>query len=166
MTARRRPSKSRASEPLSPEASARAEAYRCLARAPRSAAEIENHLRARGVADALVAATLAFLTERGYVDDDALATRRAEELLLRRGHGVLRVRHELTLRGLADTVVERAITAVLEDRRPTDLARRALARRFGERSLVTAADRARAFRFLVGRGHPEDVVSAVLDEER
>ena len=111
-----------------------------------------------------MADTLAFLTERRYVDDEVLAQRRAEALLLERGHGELRVRHELTLRGLADTVVTRAIAAVLEDRRPIDLARRALTRRFRDRPLATA-DRARAYRFLVGRGHPEDVVTAVLEEE-
>jgi SOS response regulatory protein OraA/RecX len=99
------------------------------------------------------------------VDDDAFARRRAEELILRRGCGPWKVRHELTGRGLADSVVERAIAAVLEDRQPTDLARSALHRRFRGRPLVTAADRARAYRFLIGRGHEEDAVSAVLEEE-
>ena len=134
-------------------------------RAPRSANEVETRLRTRGFPDAVVSETLAFLLERGYVNDEVLACRRVEELLLERGHGELRARHELTLRGLADSVITRAIAAVLEDRRPIDLARRALARRFRDRPLATAADRARAYRFLVGRGYPEDVVTAVLEEE-
>ncbi len=163
----RRVSRSRVSDPSAEalQASAQDEACRWLARAPRSASEVESRLRTRGFADAVVADTLVFLTERRYVDDTVLAHRRAEELLLERGHGELRVRHELTLRGVADTVVTRAIAAVLEDRRPVDLARRALARRFRALPLTTAADRARAYRFLVGRGHPEDVVNAVLEEE-
>ena len=165
MTAKGPRSRSPASEPPSPEAAARAEAYRWLARAARSVSEIDTRLRTRGFGDDLVADTVAFLVARGYLDDDALAARRAEELMLRRGCGALRVRHELTLRGLADTVVERAIAAVLEDRRPIDLARRALARRFGDRPLATTSARARAYRFLVGRGHPEDAVTAVLEEE-
>jgi regulatory protein len=136
-----------------------------LAHRARSVAEVERRLLTRGHAAAVVTATLALLGERRYLDDEALAARRAEELLLRRGCGPLKVRHELTLRGLADSVVERAIAAVLEDHRPTDLARHALRRHLRGRPLGSAADRARAHRFLAGRGYPDDVVEAVLQEE-
>jgi regulatory protein len=135
-----------------------------LARAPRSAAEVAARLRRDRVPEESVAAAVADLAARGYLDDDALAARRAEELLLRRGWGPLRVRHELTGRGVADSVIERAIAAVLDDHPPIDLARRALRRKFPGR-VDTAADRARAGRFLVRRGHPEDVVSALFEEE-
>lgn len=109
--------------------------------------------------------TLRRLAERGYVDDGALAERRAEDLLLRRGAGRLKVAHELTRRGLTDTVVERAIAGVLEGRSETALGRAALKRRFGDELPASRTDRAKAFRFLVGRGHPPDIVSEILGED-
>jgi SOS response regulatory protein OraA/RecX len=94
-----------------------------------------------------------------------LARRRAEELLLRRGCGRLKVTHELTRRGVADTVVMAAVAAVVEERSEAELARRALAARFGGSPLRSIAERARAFRFLTGRGHPADIVSDILGDD-
>src|SRR5690349_4182920 len=81
-------------------AAAMAEAVRFLAHAARSTSEVDRHLQTRGFAAALVDATLAALRERGWVNDAAFAERRAEELLLRRGAGRLKVAYELTRRGL------------------------------------------------------------------
>jgi len=142
-----------------------AEAVRFLARSARSASEVERHLIGRRIDAELVATTLEALRARRYVDDDGLAVRRAEELLLRRGAGRLKVAYELTRRGLTDTVVDRAIAAVLEGRSEVALGRAALARRFGDACLASRAERARAFRFLVGRGHPPDVATEILGEE-
>lgn len=165
--ARRRPSRSTASEPGSPETptdAAWTAALRHLARAPRTAAEVSAHLERRGTSPEIVVETLGALARHRYLDDDALAARRAEELLLRRGCGRLRVAHELTRRGLTDSVVGAAITAVLEGTSEEDLARAALRRRFRDALPATPADRARAYRFLVGRGHPAEIVSAMLEE--
>jgi SOS response regulatory protein OraA/RecX len=136
-----------------------------LARADRTCAEVARHLTERGHDEALVAATLAALAARRALDDDALAERRAEELLLRRGAGALKVAYELTRRGLTDTVIDRAIAGVLEGRSEAALGRTALARRFGGEPPTSRADRARAFRFLTGRGFPPDVVSEILGED-
>ena len=136
-----------------------------LARAARSYAEVAEHLAARGLDPEVVAATMARLVERGYVDDAALAERRAEDLLLRRGAGRLKVAHELTRRGLTDTVIDRAIAGVLEGRSEIALGRAALGRRFGDAVPASRAERAKAFRFLVGRGHPPDIVSEILGED-
>jgi SOS response regulatory protein OraA/RecX len=136
-----------------------------LAHAARSIAEVSTYLTRHGLDAALVVATLQALTARGYVDDAALAERRAEELLLRRGCGRLKVAHELTRRGLTDTVIDRAIAGVLEGRSEVALGRSALARRFGEERPTSRAERAKAFRFLIGRGHPADIVSEILGED-
>ena len=93
-----------------------------------------------------------------------MARRRAEDLL-RRGYGRLRVAHELTRRGVADSVVEAAIAAALEGRRDAEFARRALQRKFGEAPLTDASARARAYRFLIGRGHPTEAVADVLGDD-
>ena len=62
-----------------------AAAVRYLARAARTTVEVTRHLEQLGVGPELVELTLGTLRDRGYVDDVALAERRAEELLLRRG---------------------------------------------------------------------------------
>jgi regulatory protein len=144
---------------------AHAAAVRMLARAPRAAAEVAAHLTRHGFAPAIVDATLLRLRDLRYIDDDTLARRRAEDLLLRRGYGRLRVAHELTRRGVADSVVETAIAAVSEGRRDAEFARRALHRKFGEASLTDASARARAYRFLIGRGHPTEAVADVLGDD-
>ena len=136
-----------------------------LARAARSRAEVVAHLEGRAVDDALVEETLRALAERGYVDDTALAERRAEELLLHRGCGRLKVAHELTRRGLTDSVIDRAIAGVLEGRSEVALGRAALERRFGVHPPASRSERAKAFRFLVGRGHPPEIVSELLGED-
>jgi regulatory protein len=144
---------------------ARDVAIRLLARAPRTTVEIEGALARRRFDPAVIAETLGTLRDHRYVDDDALARRRAEDLLLRRGQGRLRVAHELTRRGVADTVVDAAIAAVLEGRRDAELARLALRRKFGEDPLHDRTARARAYRFLVGRGHPPEAVSEILGDD-
>ena len=136
-----------------------------LAHAARSHAEVERHLGKQGFAEDLVATTLATLVARHIVDDAALAERRAEELMLRRGSGRLKVAHELTRRGLTDTVVDRAIAGVLEGRSEVALGRAALERRFGLAPPASRAERAKAYRFLLGRGHPPEIVSEILGED-
>jgi SOS response regulatory protein OraA/RecX len=136
-----------------------------LAYAARSIAEVSQHLTRRGIPEPLAEATLRVLAARGYVDDAGLAERRAEELLLRRGCGRLKVAHELTRRGLTDTVIDRAIAGVLEGQSEVALGRAALTRRFGDGRPASRAERAKAFRFLVGRGHPADIVSEILGED-
>jgi regulatory protein len=148
-----------------PGASAWVEACRLLARVPRAAAEVEAHLARRGFAAATIAATVRALRARRWLDDAALARRLAEDRLLRRGWGRLRVARELTLKGLADTVVEQAVSAAMENRSDAELARKALRRRFRDRPLASDAARGRAFRYLVGRGHPPEAASAALEED-
>lgn len=146
-------------------ASVMAVAIAYLANAARSQVEVERHLGNHGFAEDLVVATLATLVARHIVDDDGLAERRAEDLMLRRGAGRLKVAHELTRRGLTDTVVDRAIAGVLEGRSEVALGRAALERRFGPEPPATRSERAKAFRFLLGRGHPPEIVSEILGED-
>ena len=143
-------------------------AVRLLARAPRSIAEIATQLGRRRFAREAIDATIAALRERGYLDDAALAHRRAEDLLLRRGHGRLRVAYELTRRGVAASVIEDALATVMEGRRDAEFARLALCRKFGHDSrdrLKDASARARAYRYLIGRGHPPEAVIEVLGDD-
>jgi len=86
------------------------------------------------------------------VGDAAFAHDRARALRAR-GAGSLRIEAELLARGLPDAVVAGAIEASREGESEREWARRALR---GTR------DRARAWRLLLARGFPEDVVEDVV----
>jgi regulatory protein len=166
--ARNRRSRSLASERIrgpGADDSARQVAYRYLARFPRSTEEVRAHLVRRGFVPEVVSGALQSLRDHGYIDDVALAGRRAEDLLLRRGYGRLRVVHELTLRGVADSVIDAAIAVTLQDRTERQLACEALDRKLRGHPVLGAAEHARAFRFLVARGHPAEIVREILGDD-
>jgi len=147
------------------DSSARQIACRYLARSARSTEEVRAHLTRRGFLPGVVAHTLQALRDLGYIDDASLAARRAEDLLLRRGCGRLRVAHELTRRGVADSVIDAAIAVILQDRTERQLAREALDRKLKGQPPLGLEDRARAFRFLVAHGHPEEIVRDILGDD-
>lgn len=84
--------------------------------------------------------------------DAAFAHDRARALRAR-GAGCLRIEAELLARGLPEAVVAAAIEASREGQPEQEWARRAL------RGL---RDRARAWRLLVSRGFPEDLVENLV----
>jgi SOS response regulatory protein OraA/RecX len=90
------------------------------------------------------------------VSDERLALDRAR-LLRARGAGSLRIAAELETRGLAETLVASAVEESRDGEPEVAWARRALAQA-GER------DGPRAWRFLVGRGFPDDIATELLGE--
>jgi regulatory protein len=135
-------------------------AIRLLAAHDRSEHEIRRRLVAGGESNTAVTATLRRLRRYGYVDDHRFASSVAEQAR-RRGYGSEYVRAQLEHKGVADQVIEQALRAGFDDE--AELAERALARHFPE-GLRQPAERAKAARFLLGRGFPETVVFAILDE--
>jgi regulatory protein len=133
-------------------------AVRWLTARDRSSREIESRLIAAGFAPPVVGATLQRLAAAGYLDDRRYANQVAEALV-RRGYGSGRARAALTAKGVDRHIVESTLAAVFPDERPP--AEAVLSQRFGAVP-DTPADRARAARFLIRRGFPEDVVLAIL----
>jgi regulatory protein len=129
-----------------------------LRRAPRSAAELTERLVAKGYQVETAAKTVARSAELGWVNDAQLALDRARTLR-RRGAGSLRIAADLESRGVATPLIESAIEESLDGEPERAWALRALGR-------DGVADRARAWRLLMSRGFPEDVVADVvpLDE--
>ena len=84
--------------------------------------------------------------------DAAFAHDRARALRAR-GAGCLRIEAELAARGLTEAVVADAIEASREGEPEREWARR---------SLGGLRDRARAWRLLVSRGFPDDVVENLV----
>ena len=132
-------------------------------------AELRSKLAERGVSEAMAAATVEWLEERGYVDDRRYASKYVVDRT-KVGWGRRRVLAELARRGLERQTAEQAWQAWVEEHagpeRVEDLAE-LVARRFGGQLLSDpeAATR-RASGFLARRGHDWETISAVLSTVR
>jgi len=123
-----------------------------LVRAGRTEAELEARLVALGYRRETAAATVARCRELGWVGDVGFAYERARALRAR-GAGCLRSEADLVARGLPEGIVAEAIEASRDGQPELEWARRALR---GTR------DRARAWRLLVNRGFPAEIVEEVV----
>lgn len=130
-------------------------AARLLQRAPRTEAELEARLQAKGYQPETAARTVARCRELGWVGDAMLAHDRARTLR-RRGAGSLRIAADLEARGVPERLIADAVEASREGSSEVEWARQALAR--------SGATGARAWRLLATRGFPEDVVADVVGE--
>src|SRR5262245_16840124 len=83
-------------------------AARLLTRAPRTEADLEARLVARGYQRATAAKTVARCRELGYVSDERLAHDRAQSLRAR-GAGGLKIAADLAARGLPEALVLAAV---------------------------------------------------------
>jgi regulatory protein len=131
-------------------------AARLLVRAPRTEADLEARLLARGYQRATAAKTVARCKELGYVGDERFAHERASSLR-GRGAGTLKIAADLSARGLPEALVDAAIDAASDGVAELEWARRALARAGNPRG-------AKAWRLLLGRGFSDDVVGELVGE--
>ena len=111
---------------------------------------------ARGYRPETAARTVARCRELGYVGDERLAHDRAQALR-RRGAGSLKIAADLVGRGLPEALVLAAVETSCDGQPETTWARRTLA---GAGDLRGA----KAWRLLLSRGFPEDVVLTVVGE--
>ena len=125
-------------------------AARLLTRAPRTEADLESRLLARGYSSGTAAKTVARCRELGYVGDDRFAHERARAMR-ERGAGPLKIAADLVGRGLPEPLVEAAIESSRDGASEIEWARRVLARTGRPRG-------AKAWRVLASRGFPEDVI--------
>lgn len=133
-------------------------AARLLARRPLTTTELEARLVAMGYQARTASGVVARALELRWLDDETLAHDRAGALRAR-GAGPLRIAADLEGRGLPAALVEAAVEASREGRSEVEWAERALAKA----NLATGGAPARAWRLLVQRGFPEDVVARLLD---
>ena len=135
-------------------------AARLLARRPMTTAELEARLVAMGYQARTASGVVARAVELHWLDDEALAHDRARSLRAR-GAGPLRIAADLESRRVPAALVEAAIETSRDGRSEGEWAEQALA----AAGLVERLAPARAWRLLVQRGFPEDVVSRLLGAE-
>jgi len=125
--------------------------------------ELTLRLERRGAPPSVASEVVTDLAGRGDVDDAAFA-RQWVEARAARGYGPARLRAELRARGVASSLIDRALSAVAPE---AELARaRAAARRRlpALRSTDPVRTAARLRGFLMRRGYPEAIVARVLRE--
>jgi len=135
-----------------------------LARRSYSAAGLAERLRTR-FDEETAAGAVARMIELRLVDDRAFAESFVEDRFERRGHGRHRILRDLVAAGVSSTlateIVDSRIGRGAERARAEEVLRRFLARR----AAVATADqdqRGAAFRHLVGRGFPADLVRDLI----
>jgi len=143
--------------PDKPGPSLRTRALRLLARREHSRTELERRLAPHAEDPESLSTLLDALAERGWLSEPRLVEQVVHARRAR--YGSLRIRQELTARGVSREGVDEAQAEL--KRGDLDAARSAWRKRFG-RPPRDAAERARQLRFLLGRGFPAGVASRVL----
>ena len=145
-----------------PYAVARAIVLRQLAVAPRSRAQLERKLAARGCDPGVAGAVLDRMTEVGLVDDLAFATMLVQSRQRTKGASGLALRAELREKGIDDEIAEAAVGGLdpqTERARAEDLVAKRLASMGGLEPQVQAR---RLAGMLARKGYSAGVVYAVV----
>ncbi|MGI6126415.1 MAG: RecX family transcriptional regulator [Planifilum sp.] len=145
---------------------ARRLALRYLASKRRTAWELEQMLRRKGVSSAHREAVLEEFHRFGYLDDHAFARDWVEERRSRKGYGAARIRRELEEKGISPELIDRVLGEVDEEdefRLAMEVAERRLSRM---RDLPWAVLERRLGRQLLNRGFSSTVVLEVLERVR
>lgn len=152
-----------ANEPDPPLEQAKALALRLLAHRARTEAQIRARLERAGFEAPVIDAALARLRDLRFLDDAAYAEARAETLLSRGRFGPAAAEQRLAAEGVVEATAAAAVRAACGPRDERALARECLAsRRPALSPEASPAERARAARFLLGRGFSEETVRDVL----
>ncbi|MBN8453013.1 recombination regulator RecX [Accumulibacter sp.] len=137
----------------------RERALRLLARREHTRQELMDKLAAQAEGPQELSAVLDDLGSSGLQSDCRYASSRLRARAERFGDA--RLAHELRAKGVADELVNAALTGAEDE---LTRARRVWARRFGQQPAAPgdAAERARQMRFLAGRGFSAETVRRVL----
>ena len=130
-------------------------AMRYLARTDRTAAQVERYVQDKGASRVEGRAIVRELQQRGYLNDQAYATRWAETRLSRHPMGRERLKAELLHRGFEASVTERALRQAYRSISEQELACQALEGRASRTRPVQWV------RFLRQRGFDDDTIQQV-----
>ena len=130
-------------------------AIRYLARTDRTVAQVERYVHEKGASRAQGRLIVRELERRGYLNDQAYATRWAETRLSRHPMGRERLKAELLSRGFEESVTERALRNAYHSISEQELACQALEGRANRTRPVQWV------RFLRQRGFDDDTIQQV-----
>ncbi len=140
---------------------AREAAFRLLAVRARSVRELGDRLRRKGLSAAVVEETLDALTATGLLDDREFARAWADERVRLKPVGPMRLRQELTAKGVPAAVVDEVVQETYREHDELELAARALGKRSRGR-VPTPREAARLNAFLLRRGFSYEVAALAV----
>ncbi len=161
----RRPRRARASgeRPLLDAKAARLIAFDLLARKAWSTRDLTRRLGRRGAPPELARAVVADLQSRGYLDDEAFARRWAEARAQARRVGSVRLKRELSAKGIPQELAAPAIEAAFDESSEEDRAFEAGRRRLTAlRRAAPERAPARLAGYLLRRGYPPSMVRRLV----
>ncbi|HJS37056.1 MAG TPA: recombination regulator RecX [Burkholderiales bacterium] len=135
----------------------KARALRHLARREHSRAELARKLAPRAESPEALEQLLDALAAKKQLSDERYAEARAHQLA--RKYGAARIRHDLRLKGVDETIVARASAADERERAAAILARKYRS------PASTPMERARRMRFLQSRGFSHDTIRTLLSSD-
>ena len=145
-------------------------ALKLLSIRARGRVELFRRLLRAGFGEEEIQGELDRLERSGLVDDERFCRERTQLLSRQRGWGPHKIRADLLHRGIPLPQVNQAISTLLESGEdPRAQMTRLLQRHFGDRTTEIPRDprlRARACRYLLGRGFDAEGVYALLSEAR
>lgn len=145
-----------------PKLSVKEAAVGYLSRRDHAEKELRQKLKNRGYSPEEVAEAIAYCQDYHWLDDARYAG-----MMLRngiaKGWGSLRIRQEMKLKGVHDTIVRQTLEACEHDwyEQARDVARR----KFGDAPAETPKEKARRFRFMQYRGYDFDQIQYALGSD-
>ena len=143
---------------------ARALAYRYLSHRDRSVRETTDHLKKKGLKDAVVQETLQHLKEAKFLDDRRFAEHWARTRAENRQFGRYRLRQELLGKGLSKDLINETLDTLFETVQEIDLARAVIEKKLPSMQDLDADKRKnRLIGLLQRKGFSLDIVYKVLE---
>ncbi len=143
---------------------ARALAYRYLSYRDRSERETAEHLRKKGLDEAVVQETLRYLIEAKYLDDRRFAEHWARTRAENKQFGRYRLRQELIGKGLTPDLIDETLDTLFDTVREVDLARACVEKKLRSMQDLDPVKRKRRLAGLLQRkGFSSHIIYQVLD---
>jgi|GEM_PF-753759 len=143
-----------------PAGNIRTTAFGLLGRRDYTTAELTQKLTDRGYDSADVEGTVADLVRDRMLDDRRVAEAHVRTASRLKGRGTIRIRRELSARGIASAIIDEVTRDVSSDDQLAAIGR-IVERKTGGRALDPAARR-RLFQQLLRRGFPADLIAKAL----
>ena len=145
-------------------ARAKNNAYALLRQRPRSEFEITSRLKLKGYGEDIVGYVIEVLKGAGEIDDARFAKLWVDSRMQTNPVGDVVLRHELKQKGVADSVIEAALSKKAEDYDEYEIALSMAGERFGRlKKLDRPKVLKRLYDFLLRRGFKYDTVRKVVE---
>jgi len=131
----------------------------------RSEKEIYERLKKKKFEEEIIRQTVAFLKDKGFIDDELFAKAWIESRL-KKPLGLRRIRQELNLKGIDAGIIESRISEIKKNYPERDLVERIAHERFKRlKCIEPGLARERVYAYLLRRGFSPEVIIDVLSDK-